>query len=206
MILRRNPSVSAGTILETTAEIKVRPFKNGNEAFLKTGRAYLMETADMPPTITGMMCYYGFENSGFNDWTNNLAAIIPGFTDTLSSVTPTNDFYMLTPAATGYVSAAKTHQTSAQLTPIAMSVPGTNTQNIQTFIVFSGYKSVMRVFNLVSNPVPVGETVTLVAFGKKQTNDFVLHQQTFIVTPGMQIPLNMQVVTETALLSALSSL
>src|SRR6266478_6571417 len=31
MILRKEPSVAGGIILETSAEIKVRPFKNGNE-------------------------------------------------------------------------------------------------------------------------------------------------------------------------------
>ena len=206
MILRRNPSIAGGAILETTAEIKVRPFKNGNEAFLKPGRAYLMETANMTPTISAMEAYYGFENSGLNDWTNNLSAIIPGFVDTMSTVANTNDYYILTPATSGYVSAAKAHQSGVQYTPITLSAQGTNTQNIQAFLVFSGYKSVMRIFNLASYPVPIGETVTLVAFGKIQTNEFMLHQQTFIVASGMQISLNMQVVTEAALLSALAAL
>lgn len=205
MILRRQPSTSGSTILETSAEIKVRPFKNGNEAFLKPGRKYLMETAALTP-ISGMQSYYGFVNSGTNDWTNSISTFIPGFVDTLSTVTNMPSFYQLTPATTGYVSAAQAHQSTASYTPVTLSVAGTNTQNIQVFISFNNFKSVMRVTNLVSAPIPVGETVTLMAFGKKQTNDFVLHQQTFTVTAGQQITLNMQVITEANLLAALAAL
>ena len=198
MILRRQPSTSGTTILETSAEIKMRPFKNGNEAFLKTGRAYWMQTASLPSTSSGMSAYYGITISGANDWTVA--------TDTLSTVTASSTYYDVTPSITGYVSAAQLHLSTAAYTPITLSVPGTNTQNIQVFISFGNFKSVTRVINLVSIPVPVGETVTLVAFGKKQTNDFVLHQQTFTVTAGQQITLTMSVVTEANLLAALAAL
>jgi hypothetical protein len=64
----------------------------------------------------------------------------------------------------------------------------------------------MRITNLASGSVPVGESVTLVAFGKKQTNDYVLHEQNFSITSNQQVPLSMQVVTSSALLSALAAL
>ncbi len=206
MILRRQPSVASGGILQTTAEIKVRPFKNGSEVYLKPGRAYLMETANFSSTVTGMQSYYGFNNGGLDNWTNNISSFIPGFVDTLSSVYTSPAYYALTPATTGYVSAAQPHVSTAQYTTLTLTVQGTNTQNIQAFISFSGFKGVMRIFNLVSFPVPVGEQVTLMAFGKLQTNDFVMHQQSFAITPGMSLPLNMQVVSEATLLAALDGL
>lgn len=206
MLLRKQPSVAGGNILETSVEIRVRPFKNNNEAFLKPGKKYVMITDTLPAIVSGMKSWYGFINGGNNDWTDSLATIVPGFVDTLSSVTISSADYTLTPAKTGYVSAAKLHQSTAQYTTITFTVAGTNTQNIQVYISFNNFKSVMKVTNLVSLPVPVGETVTLIAFAKKQTNDFVMHQQTFTVTPAMQIALNMQVVTEAALLAALAAL
>ena len=123
-----------------------------------------METATLPATVSGMESYYGFENSGINDWTNTIATFIPGFVDSLSSVTSTPAYYILTPATTGYVSAAQLHVSSALYTPITFSASGKNLQNIQIFISFNNFKSVMRVFNLTSSPIPIGETVTLVAF------------------------------------------
>ncbi len=198
MILNRWPSVSGTSILETSAEIKMRPFKNGNEAFLKSGRAYWMQTAALSSTSSGMSVYYGTSNSGNNNWA--------AATDTLSTVTQFPSYYKVTPSVTGYVSAAKVHPSTAAYTPISITVAGSNTQNIQVFVKFNNFKSVMRITNLVSIPVPVGESVTLVAFAKKQTNDFVLDQQTFTVATGQQINLNMQVISESGLLAALSAL
>ena len=66
--------------------------------------------------------------------------------------------------------------------------------------------NVIDVTNLVSGSLPIGENVTLTAFGKKQTNDFVLFQQTFTVTANQQIPLTMAVASENDLLAALAAL
>lgn len=198
MILSRRPSTSGTNILETSAEIKMRPFKNGNEAFLKSGRTYWMQTAALPSTVNNMNVYYGITSSSTNDWT--IA------TDTLSTAVNSATTYDVTPSQTGYVSAAKVHSSTASYTPITFTVAGSNTQNIQIFISFTSCKSVMRVSNLVSAPIPVGETVTFIAFAKKQTNDFVMEQQTITVASGQTINLNMQVVTEPALLAALAAL
>lgn len=206
MILRRQPSTDGGSILETSAEIKVRPFKDGNEYYLKDGKTYTMETATISPIDSNMLSYYGHDNGGVGDWTNNLADLYPGFVDSLSSVTITPSYYILTPAKSGYVSAAKPHVSSTQMTTVNVSVAGLNTQNIEIYIVFNNSKSVMKVLNLQSAPVPVGEPVTLVAFAKKQTNEFVLYQQSFTVTPAPLVTLNWIVVSETNLLNALEAL
>ena len=206
MILRKQPSTAGGGILETSAEIKVRPFKDGNEAYLKDGAAYQMLTDTFPSVDSARVCYYGFVNGGVGDWTNSLATLIPGFIDTLSSVTAIPNNYYLTPATTGYVSAARSHTTSAQYTTVTLSVVGNNTQNIEVYIRFNNFKSVMKVTNLVSAPIPVGESVTLVAFGRKQNNDYVIHQQSFTVTAGQQITLNMQLTSQSGILAALAAL
>ena len=93
-----------------------------------------------------------------------------------------------------------------QYTPLPHSHPGTNTQNIQVYVSFANFKGVMRIENLTTTSLPLGERVTLIAFGQKQNTDFVMDQQTFTVSANQQIPLNMQVVTENDILNALAAL
>jgi hypothetical protein len=113
---------------------------------------------------------------------------------------------VLTPATTGYVSAARADTSNAGLTPVTLTVNGNNTQNIEIYISFTNFKSVMKVTNLISAPIPIGEEVTLLAFGKRQNNEYVLHLQTFIVSNNLQISLNMQVTGQSGIIAALETL
>ena len=193
MLLWRLPSVSGGNVLETSAAIRVRTFKDGNELVLKPGRTYLMETANMSSVNNNMVAYYS--NGG--DWA--LA------TNSLTSVTDSASFYRLMVEQMGFVSAARVHSSSSTTT-VTLTVPGTNTQNIQSYMSFTGFKGLVRVQNLVSGPVPLGESVKFVAFAKKQTNDYVLHEQTFSISSSQQVSLNMQVTTMANLLGVLAGL
>jgi len=206
MILRREPSTSGAAILETSAEIKVCPFKDGNEVYLKPGRKYVMLTDTFPSNVSNMISYYGIGTGIVGDWTNSISTFIPGFVDTLSSVYTNSGCYVLSPATTGYVSAAREYSSGSSYTPVTVSVAGNNTQNIEIYISFNNFKSVMKVTNLVSAPVPVGENVTLIAFGKRQNNEYVYHLQTFTVTNNQQIPLNMQVIGQSGIIAALETL
>jgi hypothetical protein len=196
MLLWRAPATAAGNILETSAEIRVRAFKNSSELQLKPGKTYLMEMDTMQNLPSNMQVYYGYDSNNIIDWTNSSI-----------SAAANSYFYTLHPPQTGWVSSAKLHSSAAaQNTTITCTVPGTNTQNLEIYITFAGFKGLMKVTNLVSAPLPIGEQVTLTAFGKKQTNDFVLFQQTFTVTANQQVPLTMSVVSEANLLSALDAL
>ena len=206
MILRRQPSTASGIILQTSAEIKVRPFKDGNEVYLKPGRKYIMATDTFPSTAGNMVSYYGTGPGPVGDWTNSVSSIIPGFVDTLSSVNTASNCYVLTPATTGYVSAAKADTSGANHTPITFTVQGNNTQNIEIWLSFNNFKSVMKVTNLISAPVPAGESVTLIAFGKRQNNEYVIHLQTFTISNNMVFPLNLQVTDQSGILAALGAL
>jgi hypothetical protein len=146
-------------------------------------------------------------NNGITgDWTNSVSSIIPGFVDTLSTVNPASGFYLLTPATTGYVSAARIDTSNAAYTPVTITVDGNHTENIEIYISFNSFKSVMKVTNLVSAPIPIGENVTLVAFGKRQNNEYVIHLQTFTVANNQQIPLNFQITGPSGILTALEAL
>jgi hypothetical protein len=104
------------------------------------------------------------------------------------------------------VSGARAHVFSGQSTTINLTAQGTNTQNIEVYLSFSGFKGLMKINNLVSGNVPVGEAVTMVAFAKNQHGDFLLHQETFTIVPNHNITLNMQTISEAGLLSALEGL
>ena len=206
MILRRIPSVASGNPLETSAEIRVRAFKNGNEIFLKPGKKYFLETAALPSINSAMQSFYGYSSgNSANNWTNTIANFIPGFVDTLSNISPTSNSYVTTPATIGWFSPALLYQ-SASTTSITCSVTGTNTQNLQVYVSFKGFKGVMQIQNLSGTNFPVGENVTLIVFGKKQNNQYVLDQQNFTIAANQQIIFNLQDVSENDILNALSAL
>jgi hypothetical protein len=205
MILWRAPSVTSSAPLETSAAVRVRTLKNGTETELKPGRVYFMEMATMTPIHNNMQAYYGYTNGSSVNWTNNLASILPGFVDTLSMVTPSS-FYTLNVAKTGFVTAARPAPTTGTLTTVSMNVAGTNTQNIQVFLAFTGFKGAIKVENLSTSIAPVGEQVTMIAFAKKQDGNFYMDQQTFTISANLQIPLNMMQTTEAGILAALGSL
>lgn len=195
MLLWRAPSVASGSLLETSAEIRVRSFQNNVEAALKPAKTYGMEMDTMPVLNSSMQPYKGQASGNVINWS----------IDGLTTVSVNPYFYSLSVGTTGWMSAARLHP-STQTTTIAFSATGTNTQNIEIYLKFNSFKGLMKVTNLVSGSIPVGESVTLVAMAKNQNNDYVLHQQTFTVTAGQQITLNLQVISEASLLAALDAL
>jgi hypothetical protein len=206
MILWRAPSVSSSAVLETSAEIRVRTVKNGTETELKPGRAYYMEMANMPLINNNMQAHYGFLAGSSVNWTNSLASLFPGFVDTLSLVNPTPSYYMLNVAKTGFVSAARPAPVTGSNTTVTMTVAGTNTQNIQIFLSFTGFKGVIKAENMTTSIAPIGEQVKMIAFAKKQDGNFYMHQQTLTISANLQVPLNMVVSSEPDILAALGGL
>jgi hypothetical protein len=206
MILWKIPATAGTSILETSAAVRVRAFKNGTEVFLKPGTSYLLETASFASTNSGMLSYYGFDNGGNNDWTNTLSNILPGFVDTISAVIATPTFYSLTVANTGWISCARLHSSPNATTTLSLTASGTNTQNIHVYISFTSFKGLTKVNNFSSIPIPLATQVTLVAIGKKSNGDFVINQQSFALTANQQVALSMGVISEANLLAALAAL
>lgn len=195
MLLWRMPAISSGNILETSAEIRVRAFKGNSELELKSSQTYYMEMDTMPNLQSNMQMYYGSSVSNTTDWANSN-----------SSVAVNSYFYILNVGRMGWVSSAQLHTSTAQNTTVTITAAGTNTQNIEIYITFANFKGLIKVTNLVSSPIPIGEQVKLFAMAKNQNNDYVLDQQTFTVAANQQITLNLQVVSEANLLAALDGL
>ena len=196
MLLWRMPAVSGGSILETSAEIRVRAFKNNTELVLKSGRTYYMEMDTMTTLNSNMQPYYGSDNVGTADW-----AIEP-----LSTLSVNSYYYILNVGRMGWISSARLHSSASQNTTITFSATGTNTQNIQIFLSFVNFKGLLKVTNLASGSVPIGEQVTLVAMAKNQNNDYFLHKETFSIAANQLITLNLQTISEADLLAALDGL
>jgi len=206
MILWRAPSVTGSGLLETSAEIRVRLFKNGTQSELKNGRVYLMETANLPVIQSNMQSYFGYASGSNTIWNSSLSGVYPGFSDTVSHVNATPAYYASEVGHTGFYSAARPAPTSASTTSVTFTVAGTNTQNIQLFLVFNNFKSIVKADNLIASQIPTGEPVSMIAFAKKQDGNFYMDQQSLTISSGLQVPLNMTQTTEAGVLSALGAL
>ncbi|MBN4052218.1 MAG: hypothetical protein COC01_07830 [Bacteroidetes bacterium] len=207
MLFYEQPTIGSGTILESAAEIRVRAFKGTDELVLKPGKAYYMELDSMASLETSMEVYYGFTNGSILDWSNDLTSINSSITtDSLSSVTTGTDFYTMTVAQMDWVDCAKAYSSSNPNTTIAFTAEGNGTEFIDIFISFKDVKSLMQVYSMTSGNIPTGTNVTVVAMAKNQDNAYVVHNEDIIMTSGRTIALDMQVTTESALLTILDGL
>ncbi|MEP7171554.1 MAG: hypothetical protein ABI855_19440 [Bacteroidota bacterium] len=195
MLLWQMPAISSGNILETSAEIRVRAFKGSDELELKSGQAYYMEMDTMSNLQSNMQMYYGSSVSNTTDWANSN-----------SSVAVNSYFYILNVGRMGWVSSAQLHTSTAQNTTVTITAAGTHPEFIQIYITFANFKGLIKVTNLVSSPIPIGEQVKLFAMAKNQNNDYLLDQQTFTVAANQQITLNLQTISEANLLAAMDGL
>jgi hypothetical protein len=208
MILSNLPSVAGGAILQTMGEISVNAFKGGTQLALKPGRKYFLELDTNTSLLNGMSVFYGFTNNqNLPDWTNNVSALNSSISpDNLSAVINNPYFYSMNIARMGWVSCAQ-YNSGAASTAITFTSSGSNIQNINVFLVFSSIHSVMQVYNLKSQPVPVGSNLTVVAISMDSNsgNSMVYDIQNITVAAGQQVTLNMADVSEVNLFTALSA-
>ena len=208
MILSSMPSVAGTGILETGGEIRVRAFKGTTELVLRPGKKFHMQLDTNASLLSGMSMYYGFPNGSITDWTNNLTSLDPTISpDTLSSVVNTPYLYSVNIGRMGWVNCARAYSNSSTTSTLSFTSTGTNTQNIDIFLVFSSIHSVMKVYNMQSYPIPNGSQVTMVAMARdaNQNNSMVYDKQIITVNGNQQITLNMQSITDANLLNILST-
>lgn len=208
MILSNLPPIAGGKITETGGEIRIRAFKGTTELVLKPGKKYsmLLDTSSTA-LLSSMSVFYGFTNGSLNDWTSNVANLDASINpDLLSAVTNTAaPAYAMDIARMGWVNCARLFSSAAPTTTISFTSQGTNTQNIDVFLVFKDIHSMMQVYNLTSQPIPVGTKLTVVAISKdvNQNNSMAYQAQDITVTSGMQVTLNLASITDANLLGQL---
>lgn len=209
MILSNLPPIGGGKILESGGEIRIRAFKGATELVLKPGKKYsmLLDTSSTP-LLSGMSVHYGFPNGTITDWTNNVTTLDASINpDNLSAVInmPVQAYFMNI-ARMGWVNCARQFSSSAATTTISFTSQGTNTQNIDVFLVFKNIHSMMQVYNLTSQPIPIGTNLTVVAISRdsNQNNAMAYQAQDITVTAGMQVTLNLASITDANLLGQLA--
>ncbi len=206
MILSNLPSVAGGQLLQTMGEISINAYKGSQLLVLRPGKKYFMELDTNTSLYAGMSVYYGFPNGSYNDWTNNVTTLNSSIhPDTLSAVINYPYFYALNIARMGWVSCAEIVPDGSPAT-ISFTSSGTNTQNINVFLVFKNTHSVMQVYNLKSGQVPVGDSLTVVALSRDSNsgNTMVYDIQPIKVTTGQVVTLNMVNTSDANLLTALA--
>jgi hypothetical protein len=216
-ILSQLPSVGAGKILQSQAEISIQAYKlvGGVNTLLvlRPGKKYPMRLDSNITFNSGNSVYYGFPNTvssrNITDWTSNVTSLNSAIShDTLSKVYLFSNFCEMFIARMGYVSCAQSYAYPNAGTTITFTPPSnsTNGQNIDIYLVFKGIHSMMQVYNLTSQAVPTGTTLTYVAISTDSNsgNSLVYDSQTITVTAGQTITLNPVSISSAALLADLA--
>ena len=208
MILSNMPSIASQTILETGGEIRVRAFKDAQELVLRPNKKFHMELDSTTSLLTAMSVYYGFPNNSITDWTNNLTSLDPKIApDNLSSVVNTPFFYSMNIGRMGWVSCAKLHDNTNPTGVISFTAEGSNTQNIDIFLVFANIHSVMKVHDMKSYSIPLGTQFTVIAIAKdvNKNNALVYDMQNITMNSVQQRALTLVETTDANLISVLSA-
>lgn len=188
-------TVAGGQVTESAGAIRVRVFKNGTEAVLRPGKFYATVMPDTNNLLSNMNVYYGSNKDSDVDWT---------IASDASVVSTQSSFYALSLYQMGWVNCAKLHSSSAATTQITLTSKGKGP--IDVYVVAKDYFSVVRVSNLTSIAVPVGEKVTIIGMAMDQNKKYRLHNTSTTVTAGMTVALDLKIVTEQDVLDALAAL
>lgn len=193
MVMYQMPTLSTTNILEAAADVKITAWHNRNELVLKPNAKYPLVLSTQP-TKSGMSVYQGTHPD--NVYSNWLAA-----TDG-STVTDTAR-YGLNVGTLGWQSCAQ--QQLSGLGTIQFEVEGKGGQYIDLYLIPMGYQGLIKGENLVIQNAPIGAEVTVIAMAKDQNEDFRYFKQRLTVVDNMSIKLEMDVVSENALLGELAS-
>ncbi len=199
MMLWPMHGMSSDSLMKISAMIRIRAFKDDVELKLKPAAFYTVEPDTMNPLIPDLSVFYGSLEPVMVNWANPLAG------DPITAITPTPETYQLKLGQLGWSMAARLAG-GTPLTSIRFTAIGNNTQNIEVFLVFKNFKGLMKVTNLQSKLLPVGEKVTLFAMAKKTTGAYVLHKEDITVSAGMEKELQLEELSEEALLEAMNDL
>ncbi|MCB0430606.1 MAG: hypothetical protein H6585_13095 [Flavobacteriales bacterium] len=193
IILYRTPTISDnGTVLRSGGEIKLTAFKDSQPLQIKPGKYFRVDMPCSAPE-TGMTMFYSSQDPAEN-WTY--------------SADPALDvvgFYQTRPTKLGWINCDKLYSGGTNTT-ITFTVDGSGTENINVFIAFKNFLSVLKVSGLVSTNVPEGEDITVIAMAKDKGGNYRLHQSNETIAAGMTVALDMQEVTEQQLVDFLGGL
>lgn len=204
MIYYQMPTVASDDILETEGEIRLRAFKDNTELLL---RPYpCLSIIEMPNATPEnyMNVFYGFESSGYPNWTDDAASL--GATTSLSpSFSETSSSYKDSIAILGWINCGAKAGSSTEHTLTFTSTTDELT-NVGIFIYFPDTKTVMQVYNTVSGAIPDGSDVKIVAIAINGSGTLFSFSQNKTITASATVDVVMSETTDAALTSLLDGL
>jgi hypothetical protein len=195
MIYYEMPTVSAGTILETSGEIQLLAFKGTTQLVLKPNPCDFEIQMPCAAPLSGMDAYYGITTGGHPDWTNN--PVTP-FTANTSSYTA----YITT---LGWINCGQLAGSNSNST-ITFTSTTDDLTNVGIFVYMPATKTVMQAYNSVTTNIPNGTAVKIVAIGINSSGSLFSFYQTQTVNSSNTVSITLSATTDAALTSLLTGL
>ena len=195
MILYKMPSISDDCLLESCGKIKITAWHNDTELELRIREKYPLILSSSP-TKQGMHIFQGqHPNDKYGNW------ILSSDGSFINATTK----YNLFTGKMGWQNCAQKRE-NIVTADISIKVEGTGVEYIDLFLLTDHYYSVLIGGNLSIKSAPIGQKASLIAMAKDQNNRYRLHKSIITVSEGLEVKLDMNIVTEAELLSILSRL
>jgi hypothetical protein len=191
MIYWEMPTVSAGKILETDGEIRIRATENGLDLNLVCPFTFWMPNSTPNSSMT---IFKGNDNGTFVDWVNTATpfTIIPyGYSGTTSTF--------------GWLNADLEVGNGTGNT-LAFTSSTDNLQNVGIYIYFTGTNGVMQVYNMSSGAIPNGSSVKIVLIGLNSSGQLFTYTESRTVNGNALIDVELVQTSDANLTSYLNSL
>lgn len=195
MIYYRMPTVASGNILKTGGEIRLRAFKNSKELAIKTNASCQMKIEmKNPAPVNGMKVFYGFTNgAGHPDWTESTGLF-----------TTTSYGYEGYTKQFGWINCDARADSSSSVT-VSLTSSVDELTNIRFFIYIPKTKTVMEVYNTVSENIPTGSDVKIIGIGMQGSNLFYFYNAQKL-TASTTVEVEMQATSDPQLTQLLDGL
>ncbi len=196
MIYYQMPTVSAGEIMKTKGEIRIRAFKAGVELVLRPDPC--MHQIEMPSTNpeSNMHVFNGLTTNNYPDWMDDSPVNL--FTATVNShIVPIHTLgWINCGVLAGGISNSNLSFTSST----------DNLDNVGIFIYVPSTKTVMQVYNLSSQNIPNGTDVKIILIGVDGSGNLFSYYQELNVTASSAIDVTLTAISDAALTAVLDGL
>ena len=188
-------TMSGQNILANAGELKIRAFKDTTELSLRSSKTWPL-TIPGKNTMSDMKQYYGYTNKDKTDW----------ITDPIGDFSKDDTSYSCLVQKVGWLAGA--HEAS---TRISGKITFTSTTdiliNVAIFIYIPSTKTVMQVANLVSDQIPSGTDVKIVAIAVNSSNQlYSFYKQLTLGQNNETINITMESISESDLDQRLNTL
>ena len=195
IIYYQMPSVGGGSILTTAGEIRLRAFKDSSELLFRPSKSW---SISMPSkaTVDGMKQYYGVATDSSSNWTMN----------------PVGDFgkndtsYFALIQKLGWIACAKDASNASSVT-ISVASLTDNLANVGVFVYIPSTKTVLQIRNLVSEKIPTGLDVKVLAFAQNASNDlFYYYKELTLGQNNELLDISLKKISDADLIAKLDAL